>query len=138
MSLVQLKLNPSRRELRQFAALLLLVATALAGSIWYKSGLSGIQSMLWAAAVVLGAVGLAAPRLMRPLWVVLMVVGYPIGWVVSHVLLAGIFYLCFTPLGLAMRLFGYDPLDRRLDRSAKTYWQPHKPVESVSRYYQQF
>ena len=51
-----------------------------------------------------------------------MVVNYPIGWVVTHVVMALIFYLVVTPLGVIMRLCGRDPMERRwLDRRAKTY-----------------
>jgi len=46
--------------------------------------------------------------------------------------------LVFTPIGLTMRLFGWDPLERRFDPNASTYWVEHKPPASPSRYFQQF
>jgi nitrate/nitrite transporter NarK len=138
MAIMELKLDPTRRELRQFSALWLVAGAALATSLWYKSGLSGTAIGLFAAAGALGVLGLIRPTLMRPVWVVLILVTYPIGWVVSHLLLAAIFYLCLTPTGWIMRLFRYDPMQRKFDRQATTYWQPHKEPESSSRYYQQF
>ena len=38
----------------------------------------------------------------------------PIGLVITHVLLAGIYYLIITPIGVAMRLLGRDPLKREI------------------------
>jgi len=47
---------------------------------------------------------------MRPVFVGLILLTYPIGWVVSHLLLAAIFYLLFLPIGLVLRMTGHDPL----------------------------
>ncbi len=40
----------------------------------------------------------------------------------SPVILAVLFYGAITPLGLLSRVFGYDPLRRRIDPAAKSYW----------------
>ena len=44
-----------------------------------------------------------------------MVLAFPIGWTVSQVMLALMFFGLFTPIGLVFRLIGRDPL------------QPHPP-----------
>ena len=57
------------------------------------------------------------PRLRRPLyrgWIYSVI---PIGWLVSHLLLIIIYYLLFTPVGLVMRLVGYDPMRRKLEEN---------------------
>ena len=46
---------------------------------------------------------------------------FPIGWVMSYVLLGGVYFLVLTPIGLAMRICGRDPMQRKFDRQAKTY-----------------
>ena len=51
---------------------------------------------------------------------------WPMGWVFSHVLLGVTYYLVITPIGLILRLLGKDPMRRRFDREAKTYWIPTK------------
>ena len=65
-------------------------------------------------------------------------IGLPIGWVVSHVLMAIAFYGVITPIGLLLRLAGRDLLEQRLDREAKSYWQPRRPVTDRRRYFRQF
>jgi hypothetical protein len=38
-----------------------------------------------------------------------------------------VFYTTVTPIGLARRLLGKDPLRRRFDRDAVTYWIERDP-----------
>ena len=66
----------------------------------------------------------AIPNVRRLLYLGWMRVFYPIGWVVSHLLLAIVYYLVLTPIGLVMRLFGGDPMHRGFDRSAKLLVRP--------------
>ena len=49
-----------------------------------------------------------------------------IGSVWTAVLLGVIYVLSVGPIGLAMRLFGNDPLDRRL-APEPTFWRAHEP-----------
>ncbi len=37
-----------------------------------------------------------------------------------------------------MRVVGYDPMDRRFDRDAETYWIAREPDDDVKRYFRQF
>jgi hypothetical protein len=67
-----------------------------------------------------------------------MLIALPIGWVVSHVLLALIYFVVFTLIGVTMRLTGHDPLQRKFDRAAKTYWQSRNKSENPDRYFKQF
>jgi hypothetical protein len=46
-----------------------------------------------------------------------------------YVLLAVIFLLVFTPVGIALRLLGKDPLDRKLDPGASSYWIERQPKD---------
>jgi hypothetical protein len=67
-----------------------------------------------------------------------MCAAFPIGWTVSHLLLAAVFYLLIAPLGLLLRTFGRDKLKLREDRSPATYWTPRPPSKPLSRYFRQF
>jgi hypothetical protein len=62
---------------------------------------------------------------------------YPIGFAVSHVILVLVYCVVLTPIGLTMRLFGYDPLARRFDAGAKTYWTPRNKAKTVESYFKQ-
>ena len=49
-----------------------------------------------------------------------------IGKIWTAVLLAVVYLLSVGPVGLVMRLFGHDPLDRRL-APEPTFWRAHQP-----------
>jgi hypothetical protein len=49
-----------------------------------------------------------------------------IGKVWTAVILAIVYILSVGPIGLVMRLFGHDPLDRRLDPEP-SFWRAHEP-----------
>ena len=124
------------RTLRQFAALALVVLGAMAG--W--QGLA--RHHFWPAvilagtAVGLGAVGLTRPERIRPIYMGLMTLTYPIGRVVSLVLLAILFYGVFTILGLFFRLVRRDPLDVRLPDRA-SHWAERPAVDDLRSYVRQ-
>lgn len=125
--MISIDWNPTPRKLRQFAA-----ASLVAGSVFAAFGCWPIIGLLFAAA---GLLGLLSPRLVRPLFLGLSVVTAPIGWVVSNVLLALIFLLVITPLGLLFRLTGRRGLLRRPVRST---WERHAPPASTSQYLRQY
>jgi hypothetical protein len=85
-----------------------------------------------------GLVGYLHPSVIRPVYIVWMALAMPIGWVVSHLLLLMVYYLIFTPVGLLMRLVGYDPLTRSFDRTANSYWMPHNQCTDVAQYFKQY
>ncbi len=62
----------------------------------------------------------------------------PIGWTVSMVLLALVYYGVVTPTALVARLVGRDALARRLDREAASYWVERPRGGGVDRYFRQY
>jgi len=139
MAIIEIKRNPSKRELRQFAAILFPAFFGIVGClVWCKTGSLLAPLIIWSVALTVSLVGYFVPPFMRVIFVGWMCAVYPIGWTISHVVLAGVFYLVLTPIGMAMRLSGLDPMQRRFRRSARTYWSPHNPAGPTSRYFRQF
>ena len=62
---------------------------------------------------------------------------YPVGFVISHVVLALVYFLVLTPIGLTMRLFGHDPLSRKFDPGARSYWKPRHETKPTESYFNQ-
>jgi hypothetical protein len=137
MALLQLNWKPNRRELRQFAALWVGFFGLIGLYCFLVRESSTAAIVLWAISVV-GVGGWFVPSLIRPLYVVWIALAMPIGWTVSHLLLLAMFYLVFTPIGLIMRACAYDPLARRFDRVAKSYWHDHERNAEFHRYFKQF
>ena len=139
MPLLKLNTNPTHRELRQFAAIWLPAAVAvLAWMVWKKLDAPRVAIGMLSVAGVLAVLGCIWPAVVRFVWIAWMVAVFPIGWVVSHLLLAGIYYLVITPIGLALRLFDIDPMERKFDRAAATYWITREPNANKASYFKQF
>ena len=129
--------SPSRRMLRQFAGLLMAVSVGFAAYRGFVHGPGGLGMLIGVAGGLIGMLGLVAPTLIRPLFVAWMVVAFPIGWTISRVLLALVFYGLFTPLGLVFKVIGRDRLLRARSPGRDSYWAP-KPQPEVRHYYRQF
>ena len=109
--MIAVQWNPERKQLRQFAGIWFPAFCALVGWIvGARTGQWGAVQIAWAGCGVQAAAGIIYPPTIRPVFVGLILLTYPIGWVVSHLLLAAIFYLLFLPIGLALRMSGHDPL----------------------------
>ena len=67
-----------------------------------------------------------------------MVLAFPIGWTVSQVMLAVMFFGLFTPIGLVFRLLGRDPLHRTRRPGLESYWAPKPAPADLRRYFKQF
>jgi hypothetical protein len=83
-------------------------------------GAAYLWFLLAAALFLLAA--LAAPAVLAPLNKIWTRFGLLLHLVVSPIVLGAIFFLVVMPIGLAMRLFGKNPLRLRFDAGAKTYW----------------
>lgn len=101
-----------RGDLRKFGLLLAAVGALVAGMAWYRQA---TPVALWAMGIAgcFLALALVWPSSLRPLHAVWMLLARVLGFINSHLLLALVFYLVFTPMGLVMRLLGRDPLNRR-------------------------
>ena len=139
MSMMPINWKPSARELRWFAGLLIVFFCGIAAVWWSRSGPTTAAVVMVTVATVVGLVGLAMPAAIRWVYVAWMVAVWPIGWVVSHFLLTAIFFGVFTPIGLILRAVGRDPMRKKLDRSAKTYWIARSTDEpDPQQYFRQF
>ncbi|MDA0917549.1 MAG: SxtJ family membrane protein, partial [Planctomycetota bacterium] len=87
---------------------------------------------------VVGIVGVLSPAFIRIVYVVWMAAVFPIGFVVSNVVLAVVFYGVVWPIGILTRLTGRDALQLRFDREAKTYWNARQPTRDPRRYFRQY
>ena len=101
--------------------------------------LRGGNPRLWAFAVaaVFLLTALAAPKWLAPLNRVWMAFGLLLGRIVSPIMLFLVYVVAVVPTGLIMRLRGKDPLQRRFEPEAASYWvhrnPPGKPDETMGR-----
>jgi hypothetical protein len=115
---VSARLSPG--EARRFG---LLLSAIFAGIAVWPVVFQGGRWRGWAAALagVLVILALAAPTALAPLHRLWMRLGYVLSWLNTRVLLGLTYFLVMMPIGMARRLLGRDPLDRRL-RDRDSYW----------------
>ncbi len=95
---------------------------------------SGETPRLWALAVALIFVVLALvrPAVLTPLNKIWFQFGLLLGKIVTPVVMSLVFFLTVLPTGVIMRLLGKDLLNRKIDRSAPSYWVKREdPVGSM-------
>jgi hypothetical protein len=126
----------SNRLLREFAALWILFMGGFA-CVGYARERFTTAVIFAGLALAVGPVGLMWPQVIRPLYVFLTAITYPIGWVVSHVLLAVLYFGIFTPFAVAFRLVGRDVLGRRKRPGQSSYWTPKPAPVDVRSYFRQ-
>lgn len=129
--------NPTRKTLGEFSEFGMFFLGMVLAPLALGRGETAIAAGLWSAAVAGRLVGIFKPSWLKPVFVGMSVLTWPIGFVVSHVVLILIFALVFTPIALVFRLIGRDALHRRFDRGAESYWEPYNPAESPKRYLSQ-
>jgi hypothetical protein len=138
MHWTDIQLSPSDRTLRQFSGLWLLCFAALAAWQGLAHHRPIATALLGAAGLLPGVTGLLSPQRIRPLYVSCTVLTFPAGWLTSTLLLAGLYYGVFLPLGLAFRLFGRDALGLRRRPGRATYWTARPAADDPRRYFQTF
>lgn len=134
----EIQFRPADQTVRQFARLWI----AFFGGIAVYQGCfrerTTVALTLGAVAAVVGLLGLVAPRVVRPIYVGWMVAAFPIGWVVSHLILALIFYGLFTPISLFFRLIGRDALQRGPRPDLDSYYLPKPTPADPALYLRQY
>jgi len=75
-------------------------------------------------AVAFAALAAFIPGLLLPLNRLWRVIGPKIASTNNFIVLGAVFYLFVTPVGLIMRLFRRDPMQRSIDKRIATYWTP--------------
>jgi len=112
------------------------ILAAIAAFRWSWAGsLSWLMVGLLVVGVGLVAAGFLRPAILAPLNRLWTKLGLLLFHVVNPVVMLLLFVVTIVPAGLIMRLLRHDPMRRRFDRDARTYWierdPPGPPPESL-------
>jgi hypothetical protein len=136
MSLLTLNRTPSPNQLRLFGGVALLLIGCLAWRLWHHGHATTALGLSIGAAVLIGPGWFYLPW-MRLVYLGACYATFPIGYVVSHLLLAVIYFVVMLPIGLLLRCFGRNPLDWKWRSDATSYWQDRDPPPAPERYFDQ-
>lgn len=136
--MVTLDLNPDSRTLRGFARLWFpLFVLAIGAVLRWRFGMPTLAIAAWTVGAAAWVAALVSRRVARAVFVALTIVTYPVALLTSTIVLAFMFFVVLTPLGLVLRMRGHDPLRLR-GRSATSYWQPYRQDDDPRRATRQF
>ncbi len=138
MSHFRVNRNPTARDLRWFGLLLPLFVALVGVIVRWQFGAPSAALGVWSVGGALAVVYWIAPPLRRPILVGWMYAALPIGWTVSHLMIAIVYFGIVTPIGLLSRLVRGDTLHRRPDRNARSYWIRRPRGSGTRRYLRQF
>jgi hypothetical protein len=133
--MIKFNFNPPERQLAQFGVFSLFGFPLIGALATYKFG---APSWVFYGLVGLGVLAFVLSRidakLVKPLFVGLMILATPIGFVISMALMVLIYYGLFLPVGLLFRLFGRDPLAKYPDPKVKSYWHERGAARAPATY----
>jgi hypothetical protein len=139
MAIVEINWQPTPRQLRAFGVALAVILAAWAGWLAFRGPALLLAACLAAAAGIAVLAALLRPTVLRLLYVGLCVAAWPIGLVVSWLLLGLVFYGLILPLGLLRRLTGRGGDVRAgFNPAAESYWTPRSPPRPPADYLRQW
>lgn len=103
-----------------FAALAVLPAL-------HSEELDAVRWWLLVPAAALLVLAIICPRVLSPLNHLWMKLGVVLARITSPIALAVVYYLTIVPAAWLMRALGKDPLARRFDPTARSYWIIRNP-----------
>ena len=120
------KLNLDRKNLREFGLTLGAFFLVISGVCLFKQKSAYLTYSLIASCVS-SIMGLVLPSFLKPVYIVWMRFAFILGWINTRIILVILFYLVFTPLGLLMRLFRIDLLER--ENKLDSYWKKKEKIK---------
>ena len=113
-------IRSEKKQLREFGWVVGGVLLLIAAWLCFK------DKNAWAYLATIGGalvvLGFVLPKVLLPLQKVWMAFAVVMGFIMSRLILFLLYYVVFTLTGLLTRLLGKDLLNRKLDRSATSYW----------------
>lgn len=106
-------------------------------SLWwlFRGKFTGVVNVVLPLGASLTVLGLLYPRalvLPNRAWMMLAEV---LSFVSTRIILAFVFFVVLTPIGLIKRAMGWDPLSRRTP-SGESYWRPYSERQRNRRHYE--
>lgn len=130
---MKLKLKEDPKEWRNFTLIFCTVVLVLCG-LAARRGLSRqLVTSGCALAAVMGLVAIWYPPAFRGFYRLVMGISFRVGQVIGKVMLGAIYVLVVTPIGLALRIAGKDPLEIRRGKEKASYWKEARPTGELEK-----
>lgn len=138
MALLEIE-EPTPSALRWFG-LPFALSFALLGAVllWRTQASTTLVYGLWGGAACVLALYYALPPTRRAIYLGWIYAAYPLGFVLSHVAMAVVYYLVITPIALVSRTVRPDRMQRKTDPRAQSHWHTRPGPRDPGSYFRQF
>ena len=136
--MIPINTQPTRSQLFWFGIGLVIFVPLLSLLVYWRHGSQAAAFGILVGGGLLTLVFGVIRAARRPIYVGWMILVFPIGWFVSHVVLAVCYFLVLTPIGLVLRLTGRHLIPKKPAKEAETYWSERPAPGDKSRYFRQF
>lgn len=124
-------MKKSSTELRKFGLVMTAALALLGGLLLWQHG--SAWPYLFGVGGFFLICGLFIPHMLAPIEWLWMKIAHVMGIVMTYILLTLTYYIVITLVGLIMRLVGNDPMKRKFEPEAKSYWMKVDPEGPTSR-----
>lgn len=108
-------------ELRKFGLMMAFVLMIIFGLALPLALGKSLPVLLWGIGSLFLVLAVIKPSLLKLVYVAWMKFGHVLGWINTRIILGVIFFVMITPIGLIMRLFGNDPMNKCYNAKLSTY-----------------
>lgn len=129
------KIKSTPKQLREFGVVMGIFFGVVSFLIHRKGGHFQTPAVIASVFLILG---LTVPKVLLPLQKVWMTIAVVIGFFMSHVILAILFFVFLTPLSIISRMTGKKFLDDHNDDGGNSYWLDHPKITDKKSYLNQY
>ena len=122
--------DASKQELRKFGFIMGAMFALLFGLLFpWIFDKTAENWPIWPFIVlaIFWALALIAPQILKPINEIWLKIGNVLGWINSRIILGIMFFALIFPIGLILKLFGKDSMNRKFNDSIKSYRRNTKP-----------
>lgn len=115
------QISPDKNDLRKFSVTMFVALAIIGTFLIFRHKES--YAWFYSAGSLLLLTGIFAPGALKPVYIIWMKLALMLSWINTRLILLVIFYLIFTPVGLIIKLFNADLLDKRIEKNRESYWR---------------
>jgi hypothetical protein len=138
MKLIKINTRPTRRQLNEFGIAWLIFFLLLSALLMWKGTSASVLWVLVTAAFLIPLIGYFCPPFMRLIYLGMTFAAYPIGFIVSHLILMMVYYLIITPTGMVLRLTKRGFFPKKPDKRIQSYWISKTKSRNPDDYFKQY
>ena len=116
------------KDLKKFSLILAIIVSVLFGLILPFLHNYKIPYWPWIISLVVIIWPILSIRTFKIFYKIWMKIGHILGFINTRIILCLTFYLMVTPIGLFMKIFGYNPLKLGFEKEVNTYREKSEKV----------